>query len=178
MGAPNIGEIFSYSKPSIILIFISILAFKSVKILKETEHQRVMRLSCRLDFLSKNNKEEKAVMSEIDLLRRDSSHLIHPLHAPSAHLSGKVWDSGEGSFLQDVDGNRFIDGLSGLWNNTAGNGRVELAEAAATQMKKMGYASGYIGSTNLPAIELSERLAAITYPNINHFYFKSYHHFL
>ena len=110
-------------------------------------------------------------MSEIDLLKRDSSHLIHPLHAPSAHLSGKVWDSGEGSFLQDVDGNRFIDGLSGLWNNTAGNGRVELAEAAATQMKKMGYASGYIGSTNLPAIELAERLAAITYPNINHFYF-------
>ena len=112
-------------------------------------------------------------MSEIDLLRRDSSHLIHPLHAPSAHLSGKVWDSGEGAFLRDVDGNRFIDGLSGLWNNTAGNGRVELAEAASTQMRKMGYASGYIGSTNLPAIELAERLAAIAYSNINHFYFTS-----
>jgi adenosylmethionine-8-amino-7-oxononanoate aminotransferase len=111
--------------------------------------------------------------SETELLERDSSHLIHPLHAPSAHRAGKVWETGEGAYLIDADGKRFIDGLSGLWNNTAGNGRVELAEAAAAQMKTMAFASGYIGSTNPRAIELAERLAGLTYPNINHFYLTS-----
>ena len=68
------------------------------------------------------------------LLVRDSSHLIHPLHAAATHAAGKVWVYGQGAHLIDADGNRFIDGLSGLWNNTAGNGRTELADAASNQM--------------------------------------------
>ncbi|HIM87765.1 MAG TPA: aspartate aminotransferase family protein [Gammaproteobacteria bacterium] len=111
--------------------------------------------------------------AESSLLNRDSAHLIHPLHAPEAHATGKVWVRGEGAYLVDADGNRFIDGLSGLWNNTAGNGRTELADAAAKQMRTMGFASGYVGSSNPCAIELAERLAGLTYPNINHFYLTS-----
>ena len=40
-------------------------------------------------------------------------------------------------------------------------------------MREMGFASGYTGSTNPRAIELAERLADVTYPNINHFYLTS-----
>ena len=107
------------------------------------------------------------------LLERDAAHLIHPLHLPAGHTSGKVWAGGEGEFLIDANGDRYIDGLSGLWNNTAGNGRRELAEAGYKQMLEMGYASGYTGSSNPRAIELAERLAAITYPDIKHFFFTS-----
>jgi len=107
------------------------------------------------------------------LVSRDAAHLVHPLHNPSAHSGARVWVGGEGAYLVDADGNRFIDCLSGLWNNTAGNGRTELADAAARQMRQMGFASGYIGSSNPRAIELAERLAAITYPDINHFYLTS-----
>lgn len=110
---------------------------------------------------------------ESALLARDSAHLVHSLHVSGAHDSGKVWVSGEGAYLVDANGNRFIDGLSGLWNNTAGNGRGELAQAAAKQMETLGFASGYIGSSNPRAIELAERLAEITYPNINHFFMTS-----
>jgi len=60
-----------------------------------------------------------------------------------------------------------------LWCNTAGNGRPELADAAAAQMRQMGFVSGYAGSSNPRAIELSERLAHLTYPSINHFYLTS-----
>ena len=111
--------------------------------------------------------------TESVMLDRDAAHLIHPLHSPAMHAGGKVWAGGEGEFLIDVNGDRYIDGLSGLWNNTAGNGRGELAEAAYAQMREMAFVSGYIGSSNPRAIELAERLAAITYPNINHFYFTS-----
>ena len=111
--------------------------------------------------------------TETALLHRDEAHLIHPLHSSKGHVGGKVWVGGKGAFLIDANGDRFIDGLSGLWNNTAGNGRPELADAAHKQMTDLAYSSGYTGSSNPRAIELAERLAAITYPNINHFFFTS-----
>jgi adenosylmethionine-8-amino-7-oxononanoate aminotransferase len=111
--------------------------------------------------------------AEAVLLERDAAHLVHPLHSRKAHAEGKMWVGGEAEFLIDANGRRFIDGLSGLWNNTAGNGRIELAEAAAKQMRELAFASGYSGSSNPRAVELSERLSAITYPTINHFYFTS-----
>ena len=111
--------------------------------------------------------------AETALLERDAQHLIHPLHSKSVHATGKVWVGGEGAHLIDANGDRFIDGLSGLWNNTAGNGRRELVEAGSKQLAELAYASGYAGSSNPRAIELGEKLAKITYPNINQFYFTS-----
>jgi adenosylmethionine-8-amino-7-oxononanoate aminotransferase len=111
--------------------------------------------------------------AEAALLDRDNQHLIHPLHNPTLHQKGKVWVGGEGAYLVDANGDRFIDGLSGLWNNSAGNGRKELIEAGSKQLAELAYASGYAGSTNPRAIELAEKLARITYPNINQFYFTS-----
>lgn len=107
------------------------------------------------------------------LLARDGAHLIHPLHSAGALPSAKVWVRGEGHLLIDANGERYIDGLSGLWNNTAGNGRPELADAAHEQMMTMGFASGYAGSSNPRAIDLAERLSQLAYPVINHFYFTS-----
>ena len=111
--------------------------------------------------------------AEAALLDRDNAHLLHPLHSRAVHATGKVWVGGEGAFLVDANGDRYIDGLSGLWNNTAGNGCRELVEAGSKQLAEMAYASGYSGSTNPRAIELAEKLARITYPNINHFFFTS-----
>jgi len=80
---------------------------------------------------------------------------------------------GRGSTLIDSSGDEFIDGLAGLWNNTAGHSAQELIDAALSQYAKLPYASGYIGSSNDKAIELAEKLAAITYPQINRFYLTS-----
>jgi adenosylmethionine-8-amino-7-oxononanoate aminotransferase len=108
-----------------------------------------------------------------DLIVRDRAHLIHPLHDRVAQQAGHVWVRGEGAILYDADGKQYLDGLSGLWNVVAGHGRRELVEAAAKQMETLPYCSGYAGSSNRPAIELAERLAAITYPSINRFFFTS-----
>lgn len=108
-----------------------------------------------------------------DLLARDIASLIHPLHDPAAHRAGHVWISGEGATLVDASGARYIDGLAGLWNVVLGHGRRELAEATRAQMETLAYASGYCGSSNERAIELAERLARLTYPGINRFFFTS-----
>ena len=110
-------------------------------------------------------------VTNAELLAKDHRHLIHPLHHTAGHADGRVWVRGEGSYLFDADGNRFIDGLSCLWNVSAGHGRPELTAAAAAQMESLAFCSSYAGGSNRPAVELAARMADITYPNINNFYF-------
>src|SRR5512146_2991611 len=100
------------------------------------------------------------------LIKDDQDHLIHPLHHPSDHLEPMVYVRGRGAVLTDVQGREYIDGLAGLWNVNVGHGRAELAEAAAAQMKELAYFSAYTGSSNLPAIQLAQRLMEITYDNM------------
>lgn len=114
-----------------------------------------------------------SVSSKSDLLARDLAHLIHPLHSPALQKGAHVWVRGEGARIYDADGTEYIDGLSGLWNVNVGHGRKELAQAAYDQMATLGYCSGYTGSSNVPAIELAERLSSWTYPSINRFFFTS-----
>ena len=112
-------------------------------------------------------------MKNTELLRRDRAHLIHPLHNRKTHETAHVWVKGDGAILTDADGTESIDGLAGLWNVVAGHGRRELAEAAAEQMETLAYCSSYSGSSNPRAIELAERLAGMTYPSVNRFFFTS-----
>ena len=115
-----------------------------------------------------------APLTNAVLLEKDNQHMFHPLHHPAGHSSiGRVWVAAEGSYLIDADGNRVIDGLSSLWNVSAGHSRKELADAAHKQMNQIAFASSYAGSSNLPAIELAERMARMAYPSINNFYFTS-----
>jgi len=108
-----------------------------------------------------------------ELLSRDLAALIHPLHDGKAHRDGHVWVRGHGAMLVDADGKEYIDGLAGLWNVVLGHGRRDLAEAARDQIETLAYASGYCGNSNIPAIELAERLARLTYPAINRFFLTS-----
>ncbi len=103
----------------------------------------------------------------------DQRHLLHPLHHHSEHQNPKIWVRGEGSHIYDMEGNEYIDGLSGLWNVNVGHGRKALADAAAAQMETLAYCSSYTGSSNLPAIELAQKLASITPSSINTFFFTS-----
>lgn len=105
------------------------------------------------------------------LLTTDLAALIHPLHHPADHQTPVVFVSGQGAVLRDADGHEYLDGLASLWNVNAGHGRTELAEAAATQMKALAFASAYTGYTNPPAVRLAERLLRVAYPNLSGVYF-------
>jgi putrescine---pyruvate transaminase len=101
------------------------------------------------------------------------THLLHPLHHPSAVAATTTWVSGQGALIRDDRGRECIDGLAGLWNVTVGHGRRELAEAAYDQMCTLAYHSAYAGSSNRPAMALAEKLSTLTYPSINTFFFTS-----
>jgi adenosylmethionine-8-amino-7-oxononanoate aminotransferase len=113
------------------------------------------------------------MMNQATLLEQDREHLLHPLHHPAAHESPLIIESGHGVWLRAVDGKEYIDGLAGLWNVLVGHGNLELAEAAHAQMTKLAYCSNYIGSANIPVIELADKLAGFAYPNLNTTFFAS-----
>jgi putrescine---pyruvate transaminase len=69
--------------------------------------------------------------------------------------------SGEGASVYDADGNRYLDGSAGLWFANVGHGRAELAEAAATQMRKLASYHTFADFTTEPSVQLAERLAGI-----------------
>ena len=105
------------------------------------------------------------------LLETDRRYLVHPLHHPDDHRQPLVVVEGKGAILRDAEGREYIDGLSGLWNVNVGHGRAELADAAAAQMKRIAFASAYIGATNEPAIRLAEKIVRHAYPNSAAVYF-------
>ena len=59
------------------------------------------------------------VFTNQQLIQQDIEHLIHPLHHRGMHSNGLVWVRGKGAILEDADGKEYLDGLAGLWNNTA-----------------------------------------------------------
>jgi adenosylmethionine-8-amino-7-oxononanoate aminotransferase len=107
------------------------------------------------------------------IVKSDQAHLIHPLYHPNDAKSPFVWVKGEGSMLRAADGREYIDGLAGLWNVTLGHGRKELAQAAAKQMEELAFTSVYTGHTNIPAVQLAEKLSERCYKSVNHFFFAS-----
>ena len=110
------------------------------------------------------------VLTPAELAHIDRQHLIHPLHHPSDY-DAVIYVRGRGATVEDVNGRKYLDGLSGLWNVNVGHGRAELADAAAAQMKELAYFSAYAGSSNVPAIRLAERLIALTYPTMQAVFF-------
>ncbi len=106
-----------------------------------------------------------------ELLESDRRFLVHPLHHPEEHKAPLLVEEGRGAMLHLADGRQVIDGLAGLWNVNVGHGRGVLADAAAAQMRKIAYASAYVGATNEPAIRLAEKIVGHAYPSSSGVYY-------
>jgi adenosylmethionine-8-amino-7-oxononanoate aminotransferase len=77
---------------------------------------------------------------------------------------------GEGAYIWDADGRKYLDGLAGLYVTQVGHGRAELADAAAAQARELAFHP--IWSYAHPrAIELAERLAAYAPGSLNRVFF-------
>ena len=100
------------------------------------------------------------------LVQTDLAHFIHPQYYAGDHQDPIVFVSGQGAIIKDARGKEYIDGLAALWNVAVGHGRRELAEAALEQMSQLAFCTNYTGYTNVPAIELAERLCALAYANM------------
>src|SRR3989441_11096313 len=98
-----------------------------------------------------------------EIIKADPDPLTHPRPHPIDPAEPMIYVRGKGATIETLGGERYIDGLAGLWNVNVGHGRAELAEAAAAQMKELAYFSAYAGSTNLPAVQPADKLVEVPY---------------
>ncbi|MFC5448443.1 aspartate aminotransferase family protein [Paenibacillus aestuarii] len=99
------------------------------------------------------NEADKAARKE-RLLEKDRNYVWH--HMSPHNDNPLIIESGKGSWVTDIDGNRYLDGMAGLWCVNVGHGRSEIAEAAAGQMMKLAYTT--LVQSHIPAIELAAKL--------------------
>src|SRR5215217_5078921 len=79
---------------------------------------------------------------------------------------------GDGCYVWDESGKRYLDGLSALFCVNAGHGRAELGDAAAAQAKKLGFYTNW-SYAHPTAIELAERVASLAPGDLNRVFFTS-----
>lgn len=92
----------------------------------------------------------------------DKKYIWHPFTQMKDWISESnlIIERGKGSYLYDIHGNRYLDGVSSLWVTVHGHRKKEIDNAIKAQLKKVAH-STLLGLSNVPAVELAKRLVEI-----------------
>ena len=96
------------------------------------------------------------------LAETDRAHVWHPFTQMSEWVASEplIIEKGSGNYLVDINGKRYLDGVSSLWVNVHGHRKKEIDFAIAKQLKRIAH-STQLGLASVPAIELAEKLVGI-----------------
>jgi len=92
----------------------------------------------------------------------DKRYVWHPFTQMKDYMDMNplVIEKGEGCYLVDIDGNKYIDGVSSLWVLVHGHGKKELLAAIEKQSKTLCH-STLLGLANVPSVILAKKLIEI-----------------
>ena len=114
-------------------------------------------------------------MNNHSLLRRSLAAVWHPCTQMKQHeddLPLIPIARGQGAWLHDFDGRRYLDGISSWWVNLFGHCNPRINAALREQLETLEHVI-LAGCTQLPVIELSERLSALTGGHLGHCFYAS-----
>jgi adenosylmethionine-8-amino-7-oxononanoate aminotransferase len=112
-------------------------------------------------------------MPSADRLRQwDHAHLWHPFTAQADWAAAEplIIERGEGVYLYDVEGRRYLDGVSSLWCNIHGHRHPALDAALKAQIDKVAH-STLLGVSHPTAIELARKLVESAPPGLTRVFF-------
>lgn len=94
------------------------------------------------------------------------SPLLHPMTAPalSAQQKPMIIARGEGVYVFDDKGNRYLDSQAGLWCVNVGHNRAEMNQAIQNQLEKIAYYTSFVDFGNEPALALAQKLIDMLTP--------------
>jgi putrescine aminotransferase len=105
--------------------------------------------------------------------QQDHAHYMHPFtdHKALGEKGPRVMVRGEGIYLWDSEGNKILDGMSGLWCVAVGYGRTSISKAVYEQMETLPFYNSFFNTTNVPAVQLAARLSQLAPAGFNHVFF-------
>ncbi|MCZ6828012.1 MAG: aminotransferase class III-fold pyridoxal phosphate-dependent enzyme, partial [Gammaproteobacteria bacterium] len=111
--------------------------------------------------------------SHDELVHSDANYSLHPYTDLAAHQQKGplIIARGEGIYVWDDLGNRYIEGLSGLWCTGLGYSEPRLVEAAHRQLQTLPFAHSFSHRATVPTIELSKKLLATAPDKLSRAYF-------
>ena len=109
------------------------------------------------------------------LWQADLDHCIHPWtnFADWSRSGSTIMVRGEGAYVWNAQGERFIDGMGGLWFANVGFGRRELIDAASRQLARLPQYSYFTDTGNAPAAELARKLGGLAPGDLNHIFYST-----
>jgi adenosylmethionine-8-amino-7-oxononanoate aminotransferase len=101
------------------------------------------------------------------LAQWDKKYLWHPFTQMQTYIQEEplIIEKGEGSYLIDLKGRRYLDGVSSLWVNVHGHRKKELDEVLKAQVNKIAH-STLLGLANVPSILLAKKLVDMSPPGL------------
>ena len=111
--------------------------------------------------------------TDLETLERwDDEHLWHPFTPQSVYREEEPLTvvGGDGNYLIDAEGNRYLDGVASIWCNAFGHRREEIDRAVREQLDRVAH-STLLGNANDRAIELARRLAEIAPGGLDRVFF-------
>lgn len=113
-------------------------------------------------------------MSPASLLDRSLAAVWHPCTQMKQHERFPLLPlvRGDGAWLEDESGRRFIDGISSWWTNLFGHCNPRIAAAVRDQLDTLEHAM-LAGFTHAPVVELSERLSELVGGSLGHAFYGS-----
>jgi len=108
----------------------------------------------------------------VDLAAADRAHLWHPFTQQQGWIEEEplIVERAEGTDLIDVDGRRYIDGVSSLWCNVHGHGHPRIDAALRDQLGRVAH-STMLGLSHRPGIELAQRLVELAPPGLTRVFY-------
>lgn len=102
----------------------------------------------------------------------DDAHLWHPFTPGSVYRSEEplLIAGGEGNYLIDTGGHRYLDGISSLWCNLFGHRHPAIDAAVRAQLDRIAH-STLLGHASVPAVQLARRLIEIAPPGLTRVFF-------
>lgn len=103
----------------------------------------------------------------------DREHYLHPFTDTRllAEKGCRIITHGDGVYIWDSEGHKYLDGMAGLWCVNVGYGRKEIADAVYKQLVELPYYNSFFMTTTPPSIELSDLLTEVTPPHLNHVFY-------
>ncbi len=101
----------------------------------------------------------------------DQHHFWHAFTQMDEYES-LVIDRAEGVWLYDIEGQRYLDGVSSMWCNLLGHGHPRISQAIREQLDRVAHSTS-LGMGSRPAATLAKRLAEITPGDLQHVFFGS-----
>lgn len=120
--------------------------------------------------------EKKLAVKEKDkLIKIDKKNIWHPFTQMADWINNDpceplIIDRGKGSYIYDINGTKYLDGVSSLWVTLLGHRNPKIDKAVKAQIDKVAHTT-FLGLTHKPAIDLSEKLLKILPKNLKKIFY-------